>query len=128
MLRTAESWRRRRKVYSRRRKGVPVVVKKMLTEAVYGALLALFTFPISLFIAEMGVWVSILWMQPMDMILTNFYVVLVAIQAMFLLIPAYHKQPVRLIVAALVAYLLWLMLVGVAGFHPVLTAFGKLPY
>ena len=128
MLRTAESWRRRRKVHPRRRKGVPVVVKKMLIEAIYGALLAVFTFPISLFIAEMGVWVSILWMQPENMILTNFYVVLVAIQAMFLLIPAYHKQPVRLIVAAFTAYVLWLTLAGVAGFHPILTVFGELPY
>ncbi len=127
MLRTAESWRRRRKV-SRRRKGVPIVFKKAVMEAIYGALLAIFTFPISLFIAEMGVWVSILWMQPESMILTNFYIVLAAIQTMFLLIPAYHKQPIRLLVAAFVAYIMWLTLEGIAGFHPILTVFGKLPY
>jgi len=67
-------------------------------------------------------------MQPQDVILSNFYLVLVMIQALFLLIPAYNKQPVRLIVAAIVAYILWSALVGIADFHPITSLFGELPY
>ncbi len=129
MLRSSRSWRRGRTTISRRRRrGLPPALKKILVEAVYGVLFAVFTFPVALFIAELGVWVMIVWMQPYDVIMGNFYLVLVMIQALFLLIPAYNKQPVRLIVAALTAYVIWSVLVGVAEFHPITSMFGELPY
>ncbi len=128
MLRSSRSWRRSRAPAVRRRRRVPPTLKKVLVEAIYGVLFAVFTFPIALFIAELGVWVMIVWMQPQDVILGNFYLVLVMIQALFLLIPAYNKQPVRLIVAAIVAYILWSALVGIADFHPITSLFGELPY
>jgi len=129
MLRSSRSWRRGRAPISRRRRrGVPPTIKRVIVESFYGVLFAIFTFPVSLFIAELGVWVMIVWMQPLDTIMSNFYLALVMIQALFLLIPAYNKQPVRLIVAALTAYILWSALVGVAEFHPVTSLFGELPY
>jgi hypothetical protein len=123
---SGRSWRR--VPAARRRRKVSPSVKAAIEEAIYGSLLALFTFPISLFIAELGVWVMIVWMQPLDFILSNFYLALVLIQALFLLIPAYNKQPIRLLFAALVAYLLWTAIVSLASFDPVTTLFGKLPY
>ncbi len=128
MLRSSRSWRSRTPAIRRRRKGIPPAIKRVLVETVYGILFAIFTFPIALFIAELGVWVMIVWMQPQNVILNNFYLILVMIQALFLLIPAYNKQPVRLIVAALIAYVLWLALVGIANFHPIVSLFGELPY
>ncbi len=129
MLRSSRSWRRGRTPISRRRrKGIPPAVKRIVIEAIYGALFAVFTFPVALFIAELGVWVMIVWMQPYDVIMTNFYLTLVMIQALFLLIPAYNRQPVRLIVAALTAYVIWSLLVGIANFHPITSMFGELPY
>lgn len=133
MLRSSRSWRgRRTSIYRRkgiyRRVGLPPAVKKIIVESIYGAIFALITFPIALFIAELGVWVMIVWMQPYNVIMSNFYVTLVMIQALFLLIPAYNKQPARLMIAALVAYALWSTLVGMAEFHPIYSIFGKLPY
>ncbi len=128
MLRSSRSWRRKAPSVRRRRRGLPPAVKRVLVETVYGTLFAVFTFPVALFIAELGVWVMIVWMQPQGVILNNFYLVLVMIQALFLLIPAYNKKPVRLIVAALVAYILWSALVGIANFHPITSLFGELPY
>ncbi|MEM2220013.1 MAG: hypothetical protein QXU50_07855 [Candidatus Korarchaeum sp.] len=122
------SWRRRVPAARRRRRFLSPSVKTTLEEAFYGSLLALFTFPISLFIAELGVWVMIVWMQPLDVILSHFYLTLVLIQALFLLIPAYNKQPIRLIFASLVAYIIWSALVSIASFDPVTTLFGNLPY
>jgi len=124
---SGRSWRRPTAV-RRRRRVISPSIKATLEEAFYGTLLAIFTFPISLFIAELGVWVMIVWMQPLDVILSNFYLTLVLIQALFLLIPAYNKQPIRLIFAAVVAYLIWVALVSLASFDPVVTLFGKLPY
>lgn len=129
MLRSSGSWRRRRTGISRRRRrGLPPAVKRVIVESIYGIIFAIITFPIALFIAELAVWVMIVWMQPYNVIMSNFYITLVMIQALFLLIPAYNKQPVRLIVAALVAYAIWSSLVGIASFHPVYSIFGKLPY
>lgn len=121
------SWRRV-PAARRRRRFLSPSVKATLEEAIYGSLLALFTFPISLFIAELGVWVMIVWMQPLDAILSHFYLTLVLIQALFLMIPAYNRQPIRLIFAALVAYIIWSTLVSIASFDPVTTLFGNLPY
>ncbi len=127
MLRSSRSWRSKTSTI-RRKRGLPPAIKKVLVETIYGALFAIFTFPVALFIAELGVWVMIVWMQPQNVILSNFYLILVMMQALFLLIPAYNKQPVRLIVTALVAYVLWLALVGIANFHPIISLFGELPY
>jgi len=128
MLRSSRSWRGRTRVGRRRRRGIPPTIKKVLVESMYGALFALFTFPISLFIAELGVYVMIVWMQPLSVILDNFFMVLILIQALFLLIPVYNKQPIRLIVAIIVAYALWSALTGIASFHPITSLFGELPY
>ncbi|MCS7102943.1 MAG: hypothetical protein NZ992_03570 [Candidatus Korarchaeum sp.] len=125
---SGRSWRRRVPAARRRRRVISPSIKATLEEAIYGALLAIFTFPISLFIAELGVWVMIVWMQPIDVIVSNFYLTLVLIQTLFLLIPAYNKQPIRLIFATLVAYVIWTTLVSIASFDPVTTLFGKLPY
>ncbi len=125
---SGRTWRRRQAVRRRRRRFVSPSIKATLEEAIYGSLIAIFTFPISLFIAELGVWVMIVWMQPLDFIISNFYLTLVSIQALFLLIPAYHRQPIRLLFAAIVAYLIWMALVSIASFDPITTLFGKLPY
>lgn len=125
---SGRSWRKRVPAVRRRRRFISPSIRATLEEALYGSLLAIFTFPISLFIAELGVWVMIVWMQPLDAIISNFYLTLVLIQALFLLIPAYNKQPIRLLFAALVAYILWTALVAFASFDPVTTVFGKLPY
>lgn len=124
---SGRSWRRVPRV-RRRRRFLSPSVRTTIEEALYGSLFAIFTFPISLFIAELGVWVMIVWMQPLDIILNNFYLTLVLIQTLFLLIPAYNKQPIRLLFAVLVAYIIWTALVTFASFDPVTTVFGKLPY
>jgi len=101
----------------------PFTLKKLVFEAVFGIIYALFTFPISLLIAEFSVWVSTVWMLSRADALRIFNVFLWLVQLMFMIVPLYHRRYMRAVFFLLTSLLIYYAVFFAVSFDP-LSLFG----
>lgn len=102
---------------------LPFKTRYLLAEIIYGAVLGVIAFFVSLLISEFGVWVSILWMSAVSRIRIYFHIIFWAMNGAFMTIPVYNKRFTQLLTAAAIVICSWLILTRHFSFNPILTFF-----